>query len=707
MAPPAPPHDPTADGLPLARAPRVFVPSEARPPPSRSVGAAAWMKENLFSTPLNVAITLVSIALFLVLLWYFVDWALVRAVWGDVPAEACKVAGAGACWGFVTEKLRFIMFGLYPPEEQWRVLLATGLITGMVITSCFPNNWSGRVPFQLIAATVLVGTLLWGLATDIPERNALRFAGEGEPETFPRVLQGTLIALAVGFGWIVCRLLEIRSNMVWIGAVAVFLAIYAGDWEPYAPSYVAVEREGMSPDALESAARCQSRAERLRADQPTADLTDALEAAGCTDKLRRYLGFDGLTYRPSQVDPDSIYGLHDALGLDLSALDHAIYFVTYTIPDVISWVFVQIGNLLVPLLNLLVLVYNWVLGPLGLIGGPLTLVILLLVLVAWPAYQCAREAADHERPPSRWRILAIMGFGLSLFALFGFAYGWLGGGSDVQDAVALVLSVALVAATVAVPFGLLMMLSLKGSLPLLAYLWIVTLAVAGVLMWGGIFELSPQKTTDFGGIALTIGLTLFGFVGAFPIAVLAALGRRSTLPVVRWTSIIYIETIRGVPLITLLIMSSIMLPLFLPEGVSIDKLLRAQIAIILFMAAYFAEVVRAGLQSLPKGQYEAADAMGLTYWQKTRLIILPQALAVTIPSMVNSLLSLFKDTTLVVVIGLYDLLLAAKTALTDREWLGFYLEAYVFLAIIYWIFCFAMSRYSMFLEHRVNASKAR
>ena len=238
----------------------------------------------------------------------------------------------------------------------------------------------------------------------------------------------------------------------------------------------------------------------------------------------------------------------------------------------------------------------------------------------------------------------------------------------------------------------------------LALIWLLGLAISAVLMWGGIFSLSYVENTRWGGLPLTLMLSIFGLAFAFPLGVLLALGRRSEMPLVRALSVMYIELIRGVPLISLLFMSSVMLPLFLPEGVTFDKLLRAQIAIILYASAYIAEVVRGGLQSIPKGQYEGAASIGLSYWQTTRLIVLPQALKVVIPPLVSIFISLFKDTSLVVIIGIYDLTLSAKAALSDPLWRGFSVEAYVFIGVIYFIFCYAMSRYSKGIEQRLDTS---
>lgn len=234
----------------------------------------------------------------------------------------------------------------------------------------------------------------------------------------------------------------------------------------------------------------------------------------------------------------------------------------------------------------------------------------------------------------------------------------------------------------------------------LVTLWVAGLGVIGVLMWGGVFGLSYVENERWGGLTLTLLLATFGIAFAFPLSILLALGRRSDLPLVRWLAITYIELIRGVPLISVLFMASVMLPLFMPAGVSFDKLLRAQLAMILFAAAYLAEVVRGGLQAIPRQQEEAAEALGLSYWQRTWCIILPQALRIAIPPLLNTFIGFFKDTSLVVIIGLFDLLTTIKISLTDPAWTGFGVEAYLFTALGYFLFCYPMSRYSQALERQ-------
>ena len=239
----------------------------------------------------------------------------------------------------------------------------------------------------------------------------------------------------------------------------------------------------------------------------------------------------------------------------------------------------------------------------------------------------------------------------------------------------------------------------------LAYAWAIGLVVMGVLMRGGIFGLASVETTIWGGLPLTLLLSVFGLTAAYPLGVILALGRQSKMPLIKWLCVVYIELIRGVPLISLLFMGSFIFPLFLPEGVNLPTILRALVAIILFTAAYIAEVVRGGLQGMSRGQYEAAESIGLNYYLTMRLIILPQALKIVIPPTVSILISAFKDTSLVVIISLYDLLLTTKTVLSNPEWMGFSREAYIFIAILYFLGCFSMANYSRKLEKELSTEE--
>jgi len=225
------------------------------------------------------------------------------------------------------------------------------------------------------------------------------------------------------------------------------------------------------------------------------------------------------------------------------------------------------------------------------------------------------------------------------------------------------------------------------------------------ILRGGFWGLPLVETSRWGGLMLTLLISSIGISLSLPFGIVLALGRRSSLPLLRWLTITFIELWRGVPLITVLFMASVMLPLFLPPGVEFDKLLRCLVGVVCFTSAYMAEVVRAGLQAVPKGQHEASAALGLGYWQSMGLVVLPQALRMVIPGIVNTFISLFKDTSLVLIIGMFDLLGMVQAASTDPEWTGFAMEGYVFAGFIFWIFCFTMSRTSLRLEKRLEQAR--
>ncbi len=262
-------------------------------------------------------------------------------------------------------------------------------------------------------------------------------------------------------------------------------------------------------------------------------------------------------------------------------------------------------------------------------------------------------------------------------------------------------------ATLAIFVGL---LAYEGT-PKRTWIWLFFVTVypvlATCLLYGGVWGLEVVDTHKWGGLLVTLIIALVGIIVSLPIGIALALGRRSDMPIIRSLCTVYIEIWRGVPLITVLFMASVMLPLFLSEGTETDKLLRALIGVVMFSSAYMAEVIRGGLQAISKGQYEAADALGLSYWKKMGLIVLPQALKITIPSIVNTFIGLFKDTSLVLIIGMFDVLGVGQAATTDPEWLGFATESYVFVALVFWVFCFGMSRYSIWLENKLHTGHKR
>jgi general L-amino acid transport system permease protein len=244
--------------------------------------------------------------------------------------------------------------------------------------------------------------------------------------------------------------------------------------------------------------------------------------------------------------------------------------------------------------------------------------------------------------------------------------------------------------------------------PWLVLMWIAIMTLFFGLMGGGVFGLESVRTDLWGGLPLTVLLATVSIFLAFPLAIVVALGRRSDLPAIRSACIVYIELIRGVPLISVLFMASFMFPLFMPQGVTIDVLVRVVVGITLFAAAYMAEIIRGGLQAIPKGQLEAAATLGLSYWQTQIKIVLPQALAMVVPSIMNNFISIFKDTSLVTIVSMYELTGALSLALnSDVNWRPFKIEAYLFITFVYFFFCFAMSRYSLWVEKQLSASKAR
>jgi len=242
----------------------------------------------------------------------------------------------------------------------------------------------------------------------------------------------------------------------------------------------------------------------------------------------------------------------------------------------------------------------------------------------------------------------------------------------------------------------------------LVLLWLAVLTAFFLLMHGKALGLSPVDTDQWGGLPLTILLSTLSIALAFPLALLVALGRRSELPAMRAVCTVYVELVRGVPLISVLFMASFLFPLFMPQGLSINVLLRVLVGITLFAAAYMAEVIRGGLQAVPRGQIEAAAALGLSWWQIQRRVVLPQALAAVLPGLMNNFIAIFKDTSLVTIVSLYELTGALSLALnSDADWRPFKLEGYLFVALIYFVFCLAMSRYSLWVEKQLNRGQVR
>lgn len=314
-------------------------------------------------------------------------------------------------------------------------------------------------------------------------------------------------------------------------------------------------------------------------------------------------------------------------------------------------------------------------------------------------------------PRFRWKSW-VAGFLLAVYPIIAFVL--FVGGTFTVSLVSLAVGLALIGGTVArfAPAFRERAWSAgwRRGYPVFAAVAIAWLVLGDRLPGGAPLAVSVQpwplvETRLWGGLFITLVIAAVGIVGSLPLGIILALGRRSHMPVVRAICVAFIEVWRGVPLITVLFMASNMFPLFMPEGVNLDKLLRALLGVAIFASAYMAEVIRGGLQAIPKGQYEAAAALGLGYWRMTGLVVLPQALKIVIPGIVNNFIGLFKDTTLVLVIGLFDFLGMAQAASSDAHWVGFSTEGYVFTGVGFWIFCFGMSRYSQRLERRLHTGR--
>jgi general L-amino acid transport system permease protein len=333
----------------------------------------------------------------------------------------------------------------------------------------------------------------------------------------------------------------------------------------------------------------------------------------------------------------------------------------------------------------------------GWLNGLTTLMIGWALLVTLPrlihwavidAVWYTRDAADCRAAagacwavvPEKWRVM--------LFGTFPYDEQWRG-----ALVVAIILALAMVSALRKFPARAV----LAG--------WAGAMAVVFVLMSGGVLGLTPIATHQWSGLPLTLIMFVGTIAGGVPLGVMLALGRRSRMPVIKAVCVAFIEIVRGLPLVTVLFMASLMIPLFLPEGFNFDNVLRALIAMTLFFAAYAAEIVRGGLQVIGRGQYEAADAIGLSYRQKMARVILPQVATVVLPPMMNEIIRAFKNTTFIGIVGLFDVLRATSTALQDPVWVQYSIEAYLFIALIYFAFCFAMSKYSQRIELEMNAGR--
>ena len=561
----------------------------ALPPPRTEVGVLGWLKNNLFSSPLNTVLTFGALYLIYLVVFPAIQWAIIDADWLGSTRDDCS--REGACWVFARVWFRQIMTGRYPVEELWRVYLAGVLLFAGVAWVVWPRlPWKNWVSvFLLFVYPIIALYLLVGLS-------------KLNVEAWPYRLMG-FAALVLGIAALLPLFGTLRR---FSGIVSIVLLVLAPIW---GLSAAATWTSGMVREA------------------PDATVVLAI-----------------------------VFGIVPGVAL--------------------------VAGLMLGPWRALILRWFW---QLSVLAAGLALIGYMLPLIFW-------AEVGFPTPPAALAVTLAM---LALAAICPWGYGESAG-----------------------------LPGLLARLLLPVYLVMVYLVMSGppdalsfnILDWSpntepffhGVKSVIPVVETPlWGGLLVTVIIGVVGIVASLPLGIVLALGRRSDMPTIRAICVAFIELWRGVPLITVLFMASVMLPLFLPEGVTFDKLLRVIIGVALFSAAYMAEVVRAGLQAIPRGQYEAAQALGLSYWKMMGLVVMPQALKMVIPGIVNTFIGLFKDTTLVLIVGLFDLLGMVQLANTNPNWLGFAVEGYVFAAAGFWIFCFSMSRYSQHLERQLETGLSR
>jgi His/Glu/Gln/Arg/opine family amino acid ABC transporter permease subunit len=657
-------------------------------PPSSTVGVVGWLRHNLFSSPLNIVLTAVGAYLIYLLVPPLINWAFVSSVWSGDTRYVCTMGRAAANLGGAVDRIDFN--DLEAPKSQ-TAARESGQYLGQFINAL--DEKTVTVPASL--AAIVSGLDLQAIKTDLG--NALDSgnvaAAQADIETLQPIISwgrghdgACWTFIGVWFKPIIYG--RYPDQQLWRVNLAFIILLVVG-----VPLFI----------------------ERVKGKMVIAALLLFIYPF-----IAFYL-FSGLDREAVTAWPLRLMGF-TALALALLA----------ALPHLRIWQ--QRSGLLV--LIVLVLLSLWGLSAgstwtSGIVGGaPVWANVVGVVLAVAPVvvmFAASRIPSLHQAVHERYMQLSItaaivtfIGYGIPILAwdpVAGPTPPW-----------AMAVTGAALCFAAMMPWGY--DPSETGSVGRLSalllpiYLVIVYLVFNGppdvlnfyALDWTGntrpsLVSLSRAlpyiETPLWGGLFLTFVIGGVGIVASLPIGIVLALGRRSRMPIVRALCVVFIELWRGVPLISVLFMASVMFPLFLPEGMNFDKLLRALIGVALFSSAYMAEVVRGGLQAIPKGQYEAAQALGLSYWKSMSLIIMPQALKLVIPGIVNTFIGLFKDTTLVLIIGLFDLLGMVQLAATNPDWLGFATEGYVFAALGFWVFCFGMSRYSQAIERKLHTGHKR
>ncbi len=587
-------------------------------PPVSNIGIIGWMKENLFSSPLNALLSIVAIALIVILLSSTMPWIL-GGVWNASSLTECRLviqetvalvdgeSASRACWGVVHERFWNLIYGFYPGDLYWRPNLALVLLFASIAPILF--NGLPKKMLILSGAFIFIGPwLLWGGPVWTPIVAFLGFSIGFVVNKFASKMFGSLIGIIAG-----------------VVAALVWWLFLAGTVSQGITHSIAAMRLPTQVETLQTTIRnYESELEKLAAIRdPIAEQKKAIQA-----KI------------DASIDAKAPVAalISEKMPIHLALLDAS-------------------GN------------YNRMDEKRRDIEKRLQLVLALEDNQA--------KVSDLAKSVSEQK--AALPATVSSF----------GSMNEVTDEVAKIIPSEDIAL-------LKRYLDTKDKL----------IREGGVIdrLYDdiGLVGLEPVQSREFGGFMLAILLGITGIVLSFPLGIVLALGRLSDLVIIKSISVGFIEFIRGVPLITLLFVASALLNFFLPKGTEFDIMLRVMIMITIFSAAYMAEVIRGGLAALPKGQYEAADALGLDYWQAQRLIIMPQALKISIPGIVSTFIGLFKDTTLVSIIAMADPIQWVKFIQSKSEWNGVIWELYGFVAFVFWLFCFSMSRYSMYLERKLQ-----
>ncbi len=700
------------------------------PPPASEVGWKGWLKQNVlssfsdYSSPgaeltsvLMVIVTIGVLYFGLTILWEMVRFTLIDAVWSDpdgLKRQVCltvdqKPAGphpsgwSGACWPFIDAKWKAFMYGRYPESELWRpdlVFLIGAVGTAWLVSDAVTKRWLWGV-VMVVAGAVL----LWWSTLPIENDGVALLNDVYDPATaspfgqfFDRAPIGAFILIAVGILYLLL-VQPVGRKTVAVLMLTVFPVL----------SYILLTGG------------------------------DAEGDVGFWITLAVIAGFGLMLWLIARLFGDNAFS---ALLLSLLVFVAAIYFLSAVLGPTTGFGFTdsglgRVGEGTVIRLPVPVDFTGQLLAGIGAIGllflvmsGQMLGILIRLVLAVPVLIMIVNAYAEGTAAtslPVGWMI-----FGLLLIGVIGFALMALVGisrpewhsaiGNFGRGTGRMIFLLSLLVGVVAFVGGhwfvdLLELVAAGETDKFLSSAHLAAHDEHGMLgltaeameVERNLWILPEVETNVWGGLLVTLVVSFVGIIASLPLGILLALGRRSQLPAVRILSTAFIEFWRGIPLITVLFMSSVMLPLFLPEGTEFNKLLRALIGVALFASAYMAEVVRGGLQAIPKGQYEGADSLGLGFAQKMRLIVMPQALTLVIPGIVNTFIGLFKDTVLVLIIGLFDLLGMIQSSFSDSNWSTPVTSptAYLTCAALFFIFCFGMSRYSMFMERRLRRGHAR